>query len=345
MGETMKGVRIHAPGDLRLDRIGVPELGPFDVKIAVAHTGVCGTDLHIYDGWQMGPMVTLQNYPALIGHELAGTIAAVGEAVTTRRVGERVTVQPQIYCGVCVMCERGNGNMCRNKIRFAHGGSWADYLVVNEKQAYRIPDAVSTELASLSEPLGCAMRAVERARISPGDTALVTGGGTIGLMLVALAKRLGTSLVACSEPVAARRQLAKRLGADLVFDPVNEDLEGLIGSATAGVGFDISFEASGAIPAAEACIAAVRDGGTVIQMAISHPDEHLRIRPLDVCLREIDIRGTVLMQSNMESVLRLMPQLGLEPMITHVLPLAAATEAILMCKRGEATKVLFDPTL
>ena len=83
----------------------------------------------------------------------------------------------------------------------------------------------------------------------------------------------------------------------------------------------------------------------MIQMAISHPDEHLSIRPLDICLREIDIRGTVLMQSNMESVLRLMPQLGLEPMITHVLPLAQAPEAVLMCKRGEATKVLFDPTL
>ena len=345
MSEMMKGVRIHAPGDLRLDRVAVPELGPLDVQIAVAHTGVCGTDLHIYDGWQMGPMVTLQNYPALIGHELAGTVTAVGEAVTTRRVGERVTVQPQIYCGVCLMCERGNGNMCRNKIRFEHGGSWADYLVVNEKQAYRVPDAVSTELASLSEPLGCAMRGVERARMAPGDTALVTGGGTIGLMLVALAKRLGASLVACSEPVPARRVLAQRVGADLVFDPGSEEIAGLVDSATGGTGFDVCFEASGAIPAAEACIAAVRDGGTVIQIAISHPDVHLEIRPLDVCLREIDIRGTVLMQSNMESVLRLLPQLGLEPMITHVLPLSEAPEAILMCKRGEATKVLFDPTL
>ncbi len=345
MGERMKGVRIHAPGDLRLDRIEVPEIGPLDVKIAIAHTGICGTDLHIYDGWQMGSMVTLPSYPALIGHELAGTVAAIGDAVTTRRVGERVTVQPQIYCGVCVMCERGNGNMCRNKIRFTKGGSWADFMVVNEKQAYLVPDAVSTELAALSEPLGCAMRAVERARMSPGDTALVTGGGTIGLMLVALARRLGASLVACSEPVASRRRLARRLGADLVFDPANEDLSDLVDAATGGIGFDLCFEASGAIPAAEACIAGVRDGGTVVQIAISHPDASFKIRPLDMCLREIEIRGTVLMQSNMESVLRLLPQLGLEPMITHVLPLSAAPEAILMCKRGEATKVLFEPTL
>ena len=345
MAQTMKGVRIHAPGDLRLDRVVVPELGPNDVKIAVAHTGICGTDLHIYDGWQMGPMVTLQNYPALIGHELAGTVTAVGDQVSTRRVGERVTVQPQVYCGVCVMCERGNGNFCRNKIRFAHGGSWADFLVVHEKQAYLVPDAVSTELASLAEPLGCAMRAVERASMSPGDTVLVAGAGTIGLMLVALAKRLGASLVACSEPVPARRQLALRVGADLVFNPINEDLASLIESATAGIGFDVTFEASGAIAAAETCIEGVRDGGTVMQIAISHPDARLKMRPLDICLREIDYRGSVLMQSNMESVLRLLPQLGLEPMITHVLPLAAAPEAILMCKRGEATKVLFDPAL
>ena len=344
MGRTARA-SVMTGREFEIREYPVPEVEPGRVLVKQELGGICGTDLHIYDGWQMGSMVTLQNYPALIGHELAGTVAEVGSAVTTRRVGERVTVQPQVYCGVCVMCERGNGNMCCNKIRFAHGGSWADYLVVNEKQAYLVPDAVSTELASLSEPLGCAMRAVERARISPGDTALVTGGGTIGLMLVALARRLGASLVACSEPVAARRRLARRLGADVVFDPFNEDLAGLVDSATAGVGFDISFEASGAIPAAEACIAAVRDGGTVIQMAISHPDEHLSIRPLDICLREIDIRGTVLMQSNMESVLRLMPQLGLEPMITHVLPLAQAPEAVLMCKRGEATKVLFDPTL
>ena len=345
MEVLMKAIRIHAPGDLRLDRVAVPELGPYDVKIAVAHTGICGTDLHIYDGWKMGPMVTLKQFPAVIGHELAGTIAAVGDAVTPRSVGERVTVQPQIYCGVCVMCERGNGNLCRNKTRFEHGGSWADYLVVNEKQAYLVPDAISTELASLSEPLGCAMRALERAHMRPGDTAFVTGGGTIGLMLVALAKRLGASLVACSEPVAARRQLATRIGADLVVDPVSQNIGDVVESATAGIGFDVCFEASGAIPAGEACLRAVRDGGRIMQIAISHPDAHLSIRPLDVCLREIDIRGTVLMQSNMESVLRLLPQLGLEPMITHVLPLAEAGKGVLMCKRGEATKVLFDTAL
>lgn len=345
MSELMKAVRIHAPGDLRLDQVAVPELDPFDVKIAIAHTGICGTDLHIYDGWRMGPMVTLRNFPAVIGHELAGTVVAVGEAVTTRRVGERVTVQPQIYCGVCLMCERGNGNLCRNKIRFAHGGSWADYLVVHEKQAYLLPNIVSTELAALAEPLGCAMRAVERAAMRPGDRVFVTGGGTIGLMLVALAKRLGASLVACSEPVAARRQLALRLGADLVVDPVNEDIGQIVDSATDGTGFDVCFEAAGPIPASEACLGAVRDGGTVILIAISHPDSHLSIRPMDVVLREIEIRGTVLMQSNMESVLRLLPQLGLDPMITHVLPLAQAPEAILMCKRGEATKVLFEPAL
>ncbi len=345
MSVTMPAVRIHGPGDVRHEWVDVPGVGPDEVRIEIAHTGICGTDLHIYDGWQMGAMVTLPNYPAVIGHELAGTIVEVGSAVTTRRVGERVTVQPQVYCGVCVMCERGSGNMCRNKIRFSRGGAWARYMVVHAKQAYLIPDKVSTQLAALSEPLGCALRGLQRARLQPGDTVFVAGGGTIGLLLAALARKLGASLVIVSEPFANRRRIADALGVDLTIDPLNENVAATVAEATGGIGADVCLEAAGPVAAALDCISTVRDGGTIIMMALAHPDQVFAMQQNDLVLREIDVRGTVLLDNDLEGALRLLPQLGLEPLITHVLPLQDAPQAIAMCKRGEATKVLFDTSM
>ncbi len=341
----MQAVRIHAPGDLRCERIARPTTGPEEVMIEIAHTGICGTDLHIYDGWIMGPMVTLKNYPAVIGHELAGTIVEVGDRVSNRRVGDRVAVQPQIYCGVCVMCERGSGNMCLNKIRYAKGGTWAEYVVVHEKMAYLVPDGVSTQLAAMAEPLGCAVRALERAHLKPGDTVFVAGGGTIGLLQAAVARKLGASLLIVSEPFQSRRRLAEVMGADITIDPTSEDVDAIVKNATGGVGVDVCLESAGPAAAALDCIKVVRDGGTVILMALSHPDQDFSVRQTDIVLREIEIRGTALMDNNMESVMRLFPQLGLEPMITHVVPLSAAPAAIEMCKRGEATKVLFEPAM
>lgn len=339
---SMTAVRLHAPGSLQVDTVPMPRPGPGEVQIQVVHTGICGTDLHLYDGWQMGSMVTFPPMPAIIGHEVSGIVSELGPGVSRLKLGNRITVQPQVYCGDCIHCQRNNPNLCTNKIKFKQGGSWADWLVVNERAVYLIPEHLSFELAAMSEPLGCALRAVERSELCPGDNVFVAGGGTIGLMLIALARRLGANLILASEPHASRRSLALAVGADVVIDPAAENPAEVVLQATNGVGADISLEAAGMAASTSDCLASARAGGRVMLVGLSEPSQLLSLNQLDIVFRELDILGSILQANNMESVLRLLPGLGLEAIITHHLPLSAAESGIQLCKSGEATKILFD---
>tara|TARA_Y100000590_G_scaffold401217_1_gene485929 strand:- start:332 stop:988 length:657 start_codon:yes stop_codon:yes gene_type:complete len=214
--------------------------------------------------------------------------------------------------------------------------------VVNERAVYVIPDHLSFDLAAMSEPLGCALRAVERSRLCPGDNVFVAGGGTIGLMLIALARRLGANLIFASEPHESRRALALAVGADIVIDPAAEPPADVVIQATNGIGADVSLEAAGMATSTSDCLASARAGGRVMLVGLSEPSQMLSVNQLDVVFRELDISGSILQANNMESVLRLLPSLGLEAIITHHLPLSDAEPGIQLCKSGEATKVLFD---
>lgn len=338
----MQAVRLHGREDLRVDEVPIPTTDANEVQLRIAFAGICGTDLHLYDGWEMSGAVTLPPMPAVIGHELSALVEEVGPGVTRWKAGDRVTVQPQVYCGDCTMCQRGNPNMCLNKIKIAKGGAWAEYMVLNERTLHSVPDEVPLNLAAMTEPLGCAMRAVELAELQPGDNAFVAGGGTIGLLLSRLARSRGANKIILSEPQARRRSLAAAMGVTRTIDPVNEDLEAIVAAETGGIGVDISFEAVGLAATSMACISVIRPGGTAVLMGVPKPGTKLEINPWDIVTAEKNIKTSWLLVENMESCLRLMPSLGLEKIVTHTIPLTKAVEGIRMCKAGEALKVLFE---
>ena len=339
---SMQAVRLHGREDLRVDEVPIPTPEENEVRLRVAFAGICGTDLHLFDGWEMSGAVTLPPMPAIIGHELSALVETVGPGVRRWKVGDRVTVQPQVYCGDCTMCQRGSANMCLNKTKITKGGAWAEYMVVHERSLFSVPDEVPLRLAAMTEPLGCALRAVELSNLQPGDNVFIAGGGTIGLLLARLARARGANRIILSEPQERRRALAPAMGVTRTIDPVDEDLEAIVSAETDAIGVDIAYEAVGLAVTSMACISVIRPGGTAVLMGVPQPGSGLEINPWDMVTAERTIKTSWLLVENMESCLRLMPSLGLEAIATHTIPLAEAVEGIRMCKSGEALKVLFE---
>ena len=192
------------------------------VKIRNKAAGVCGTDVHIFHGAKGSADVQL---PVVLGHEFAGEVVAVGSGVTAVKAGDRVAVDPNIYCQTCYYCRTGRKQLCENlrAIGVNCNGGFAEYSIVPEQQVYPLADNVDFEAGAMAEPLACCLHGVDLAQIQPGDTVCVIGGGAIGQLMVQLAKLAGAAQVFLSEPVAQRRQIALENGADYVVDPTAED--------------------------------------------------------------------------------------------------------------------------
>jgi len=248
----MKAAVWYGREDIRI--MDLPELvvGKDQVKIKVRWCGICGSDVHEY---REGPMIiskkphplTGKSSPIILGHEFSGDVVEVGEDVKRIAVGNRVTINCLIYCGECLFCRLGEYNMCLKlaTVGLAWDGAFAEFAVVPEYTVLKIPDAVTYEMASFAEPLAVAVRAVRRSRLKVGDTAVVIGAGPIGLLVLQAAKAAGASRVFAIEPIPHRRELARHLGANEVFDPVQGDMGKEIAERTEGLRANIAFECVG----------------------------------------------------------------------------------------------------
>jgi len=261
----MKSVMLYGVRDLRVVDREPDALGPDDVRINVSCSGICGTEIHVYSGMEFGPPIT---DPRPMGHEFAGRIVEVGSNVTTLSVGDRVTAIPNAACGRCTFCRMGKPGVCVNRSVMKYG-AWAPNVIVPAANVYRLPDNVSDEIGALTEPLGCAVRAVDFSQLRSGDRVLVIGGGPIGLFIMAIARSSGASKVIVSEPQAYRRALAERLGADLTIDPTKDDVAEVVRAHTDGLGADVVFEAVGFPQTIETGIASTAAGGTVMVVGVT----------------------------------------------------------------------------
>jgi 2-desacetyl-2-hydroxyethyl bacteriochlorophyllide A dehydrogenase len=335
----MQSVYLYGPRDLRLIDQPPDRLEPTEVRIEVACSGICGTELHLYAGMIYGtPMAG----PAPMGHEYAGRVVEVGAAVTGLAVGDHVTSIPGGPCGRCALCRGGRPSMCPNRVS-GRRGSWAPELVVPAELVWRLPDDVSDRLGALTEPLACAVRAVDRAELRNGDRVLVIGAGPIGLLVQQVARAAGARTIIVSEPRAYRRAIAARLGADRVVDPAQEDVAGVVRELTDGLGADVVFEAVGLPATVEAAIDAAAPLGTVVIVGVADRDARASFNPQQVFFKELTIRGTKGVTHAVDRAIRWLPVLELEPIITHAFPLAEAPAAVELALAGDAGKVLLQP--
>ncbi|WP_435061831.1 2,3-butanediol dehydrogenase [Amycolatopsis thermoflava] len=296
----MKAARFHGPGDIRIDEVPDPRVGPGQVEVSVDWCGICGTDLHEY---LEGPIfippagsphpLTGVGLPVVMGHEFAGVVSAVGPGVNGIAEGDRVAVEPYHVCGKCAACQAGRYNICRN-LGFiglsGNEGGFAERCVVDQRWIHQLGD-LPTDIGALVEPLAVGYHAVRLSGIPEGGTAAVYGAGPIGLVTAAALKARGAGRVIVVEPAAARKSKAGPAGADVVIDPTTDDATEAIRDLTDGAGADVAFECAGIDAVLASAISSVRPGGTVVNVAIwGHVP---RVAVNDLVMSEINLVGSL----------------------------------------------------
>lgn len=335
----MKSAYLYGPRDLRFVECEPATLRPDEVRVEIACSGICGTDLHVYSGMVFGKAAT---GPRPFGHEFAGRVSEVGAEVTTLAVGDRVSAIPNTPCGTCALCRGGRASACQNRVTF-RGGSWAPSIVAPARNVVRLPDSVSDRLGALTEPLSCAVRAVDRSSLRSGDRVCVIGGGPIGLFTLAVAKASGASTTIVSEPRAYRRTLARKMGADRVVDPTEIDPATAVRDLTEGMGADVVFEAVGLPRTVQQAISIAAPGATIVIIGVTDQTAQAAFAPQEMFHRELTIRGTRGPTFAVERAIRWLSVLDFAPVITHTFPVAQAVAAIELGLTGEAGKILLQP--
>jgi (R,R)-butanediol dehydrogenase/meso-butanediol dehydrogenase/diacetyl reductase len=314
--------------------------GPGEVRVDVAYTGICGTDLHIYHG-DMNSRIPA---PMVIGHEVSGTVADVGPGVPGVAVGDRVTAMPLRWCDRCPACTAGNRYLCHRLdfIGIDSPGAMQASWTVPAGILIPLPAGLSLRDAALVEPTAVAVHDVRRAELAPGERVLVVGGGPVGLLIACVARSAGAD-VRLAEVNAERRALAARLGLTTV-DPTGEDVPAVVEDWTSGAGADVTFEVSGAAAGVSLAVDTLRVRGRLVLVAI-HP------KPREVSLhrffwRELTLLGARLYErTDFDRAIELIAagEVPVAALISRVDPLEAVTDAFRALESGGGLmKVLID---
>lgn len=288
----MKSIVIHAPRDLRVEEHEIEKVGPGQVAVALAAGGICGSDLHYYNHGGFGTVRLKQ--PMILGHEVAGHVTELGEGVSGLSLGQLVSVSPSRPCGICRFCREGSFNQCLNMrfygsaMPFPHiQGAFREFLVADAAQCAPA-DGLSPAEAAMAEPLAVCLHATRKAGGLVGKSVLVTGCGPIGLLSIICARRAGADLIVATDLSDFTLDMARRVGAD---DTVNmaSDPDGL-DRFTADKGtFDVQYECSGAAAAVSAGIAAMRPGGTIMQLGLGGD---MSLPMMAVTAKELSVTGS-----------------------------------------------------
>lgn len=335
----MKAVRIHGPGDLRVEEVPDPRPAPGQVVLAVEAAGMCATDVHILHG------TFPCKYPLTIGHEIAGRIIDVGEGIDPARVGAAVTVEPHEYCRECLYCRIGQEHMCIAKEAYGvHlDGGMAEYLAVPSRLAYDLPTGVPAAIGSMTEPIACSIHAMDRLAPLSGLPTAIYGCGPAGAVLVALSRRAGLSPIVVFDPRPERRDLALRMGATIALDPTAADTEAAVTDLTKGYGFSYQIDAAGSPQVIEQAIARSARRGTVLFFGVAAPNDPATVFPQEVYAKELTLLGTAINPYTHHRAAALLPELPLTELRTTTFAIDDAAEALDGQQKGIADKIFINP--
>lgn len=330
-------------GNLEIQDKEVPQPGKDQVKIEVKYAGVCGSDIHTYEGhYKVAAPVTL-------GHEFSGEVVEVGEGVTEFKPGDRVTSETTFYiCGECEYCQSGDYNLCNHRkgLGTQQDGGFAKYLIARKDSLHHLPENVDYQSAAMTEPLACTHHAVAKTEINEGDVVVVIGPGPIGLFTAQVAKSRGATVVITGlTNDQVRLDKAKELNIDYAVNTQEEDIKEVVNGLTDGYGADVVFECSGAIPAAKQGLDLLRKKGQYSQVGIfAQPEVSFDMEK--VIQKEIRVVGSRSQKpADWGPSLALMNDgsVNAKAMVTHEFDITQWEEAYEVIKSGEAIKVLLTP--
>ena len=349
----MKAARWYKARDIRVEEIEEPKVTAGRVKIEVAWTGICGSDLHEYVA---GPIfipvgtphpISKDVAPIVMGHEFSGTVSEVGEGVTSVKVGDQVVVEPILACGECPACKQGKYNICKH-LGFhglsGGGGGFAKYTVVDERWVHKMPEGLSLEQGAIVEPSAVALHSVRISKLRAGDKAVVFGAGPIGLLVIEALKAAGASEIYAVELSKERCQKAVELGATVINPTEEADLVCRIRELTNG-GADVAFEVTGISSVLQQAIDSTKfEGETII---VSIWEKEASFQPNNVVLTERSMKGSIAYRDVFPAVMDLMQQgyFPAEKIVTKRIPLDdVVTEGFeTLVNDKSQIKILVDP--
>ena len=329
------------PG-LWMEHVPVPEPGPSDVLIRIRKTAICGTDVHIWN-WDEWSAKTVP-VGLVTGHEFVGEIADTGAAATKYRIGQRVSGEGHIVCGVCRNCRAGRGHLCRNTkgVGVQRPGAFAEYLCLPESNVIAIPDDIPDEVAAIFDPFGNAVHTALSFDLV-GEDVLVTGAGPIGIMGAMVAKRAGARKVVITDLNEGRLALAATMGVDVTVNPNDKSLDQVMDEIGMTEGFDVGLEMSGAAPAFRDMVSVMNNGGKIALLGIA--PTAFEIDWNQVIFKMLTIKGIYgreMYETWYKMIGLVQSGLDLAPLITHRLPVESFEEGFAAMRSGEAGKVVMD---
>ena len=336
----MLACRIHAKDDLRIEPTEDPQIGPGQVLIRLGAGGICGSDLHYYFEGRNGSFVIRE--PLIPGHEASGVVAKVGPGVTRVVPGDKIAVSPSHACGHCDYCREGREHLCRN-MRFLGSaslyphvqGMFCEYFVMGQQQCYPVAGDISLGELAFAEPLAVALHAVNRGPVLMGKSVLITGAGTIGCLTVIAARLAGARQITVSDVLDRPLATATEVGADRTIR-ADRDADAL-----AAPQFDVAYEVSGSFAALKACVAAVKRGGTVVQVG-TLPHEPLPFVVNEIMGKELDLKGAFRWGIEFDWAVDYLSsrRVDVRPLLSGQFPLQDAVKAFELAKdKTRSTKV------
>jgi len=329
--------------DIRLQEMPIPKIGPRELLVRVQAAGICGSDIMEW--------YRIKKAPLVLGHEIAGDIAEVGRDLTDWRPGDRVVVTHHVPCNECKYCLSGHHVVCETlRTTNFYPGGFAEFVRVPEinveRGTLRLPDSVTYEQGSFTEPLACVVRSMRNSGMKAGQTVLILGAGISGILHLKMARYLGASKIIITDISRERLEMARRFGADDVLHAA-DDVPGLVREMLGSEGADQVIVCSGAVPAFLQGIESVDRGGTVTFFACPKPDEPIPLNVNELWRKEVKLLTSyAAAPGDLKEALRLIAsgKIVVDDMITHRLPLAETQRGFeLMLRGGSSLKIIIEP--
>lgn len=286
----MKAAVFYGKHDLRIEEIEMPKVKAGEVLVKVMACGICGTDVHIFEGDE-GAAATPSG--TVLGHEFSGVVTEVGDGLRNISVGDRVCVDPNKLCGECYYCKNAIGHFCENMIGIGTtvNGGFEQFCAVPQSQIYKIDENTSFEEAAMAEPVSCCMHGIDLCDIKTDDTVVVIGCGMIGLIMLQLAKSAGAAKVIAIEPNKEKRDFALSLGADFCIDPISEDAEEVIKQHNISRVTKV-IECVGRVSTMKQAVSLAGKKSIVMFFGLTAPDDTLDIKPFEIFKKEIEVKAS-----------------------------------------------------
>jgi threonine 3-dehydrogenase len=331
----------RAPG-IWMEEIPEPKVGPNDVRIKVRKTAICGTDMHIYL-WDQWAQKTIP-VPMAVGHEYVGEIVELGSEVQGFAIGDRVSGEGHITCGYCRNCRAGRRHLCRNTVGVGvnRPGCFAEYLVIPAFNAFKLPDSITDDVASILDPFGNATHTALSFSLV-GEDVLITGAGPIGIMAVAIARHVGARHIVITDVNDYRLDLARKMGASKAINVSHDSLDQAMKDLGMVEGFDVGLEMSGNPSAFRDLLRTMHHGGNVALLGI--PPDNTAIDWNDVIFKGLTLKGIYgreMFETWYKMAAMLQSGLDITPIITHRLPISEYRDGFEIMRSGQSGKVILD---